>query len=110
MKKLVLKSVLVLGVILSVASCKKDHKKEGHADHKKERKHKSEYEKTKEVNGIEITESPVTPEGLAALLTLIAKGTISGKIAKQVFPEMWETGKAAEEIVKEKGLIQISDT
>lgn len=61
-------------------------------------------------NGIEITESPVTPEGLAALLTLIAKGTISGKIAKQVFPEMWETGKAAEEIVKEKGLIQISDT
>ena len=56
MKKVVLKSALVLGVILSVASCKKEDKKEAHDDHKKERKHKSDDEKTKEVNGIEITE------------------------------------------------------
>ena len=62
MKKLVLKSVLVLGVILSVASCKKEDKKEAHDDHKKERKHKSEYEKTKEVNGIEITEYHILSE------------------------------------------------
>ena len=40
MKKLVLKSVLVLGVIFSVASCKKEDKKEAHDDHKKERKNK----------------------------------------------------------------------
>lgn len=53
---------------------------------------------------------PVTPVALAELLALIAKGTISGKIAKTVFEGMWETGKAAEVIVKEKGLVQISDT
>ena len=62
MKKLVLKSALVLGVILSVASCKKEDKKDAHADHKKERKHKSEYEKTREVDDIEITEYHVLSE------------------------------------------------
>ena len=62
MKKLVLKSVLVLGVIFSVASCKKEDKKEAHDDHKKERKHKSEYEKTREVDDIEITEYHVLSE------------------------------------------------
>ena len=62
MKKVILKSALVLGVILSVVSCKKEDKKEGHADHKKERKHKSDDEKTKEVNGIEITEYHVLSE------------------------------------------------
>ena len=62
MKKVVLKSALVLGVILSVAACKKEEKKDAHADHKKERKHKSDDEKTKEVNGIEITEYHVLSE------------------------------------------------
>ena len=61
-------------------------------------------------NGLEIKDSKVTPEAMAELLKLITKGTISGTIAKKIFPEMWETGKSAETIVKEQGLVQISDT
>ncbi len=61
-------------------------------------------------SGKEMKETPVSAVSMAELLKLIAAGTISGKIAKQVFPEMWETGKEAEAIVKEKGLVQISDT
>ena len=57
-----------------------------------------------------VEESPVTPEGLAGLVNLIGQGTISGKIAKDVFEEMFATGKAADVIVKEKGLAQITDT
>ncbi|MDD3654282.1 MAG: Asp-tRNA(Asn)/Glu-tRNA(Gln) amidotransferase subunit GatB [Desulfotomaculaceae bacterium] len=56
-----------------------------------------------------IINCPIKPEQLGALLQLIEKGTISGKIAKTVFEEMFATGKAAETIVKEKGLVQISD-
>ena len=51
----------------------------------------------------------VTPQRLAALISMIEKGTISGKIAKEVFIDIIETGKSPEEIVKEKGLLQISD-
>lgn len=61
-------------------------------------------------DGIEFSEAPVTAENLAGLLKLIEKGTISGKIAKRVFSDMWKEGGTAEEIVKEKGLVQISDT
>lgn len=61
-------------------------------------------------SGLEMAAAPVTAAALADLLALIGKGTISGKIAKQVFSDMWETGKDAETIVKEKGLVQISDT
>ena len=61
-------------------------------------------------SGLEMAEAPVTAAALADLLGLIGKGTISGKIAKKVFSDMWETGKDAETIVKEKGLVQISDT
>jgi aspartyl-tRNA(Asn)/glutamyl-tRNA(Gln) amidotransferase subunit B len=60
--------------------------------------------------GKTIEASPVSPENLAALLELIDSGAISGKIAKTVFDEMAQTGKAAKQIVKEKGLMQISDT
>ncbi len=60
--------------------------------------------------GLLVQSSPVKPEGLAELLTLVENGTISGKIAKTVIGEMFETGKGAAEIVKEKGLVQISDT
>ena len=60
--------------------------------------------------GVEMKSVPVAAAQMAELLKLIAAGTISGKIAKQVFPEMWETGKAAATIVEEKGLVQISDT
>ena len=58
---------------------------------------------------IEIDESKVTEENLAALIMLIDKGTISSKIAKQIFEEMFETGEKAENIVNKKGLVQISD-
>ncbi|WP_259780023.1 Asp-tRNA(Asn)/Glu-tRNA(Gln) amidotransferase subunit GatB [Aestuariispira ectoiniformans] len=60
--------------------------------------------------GKDITESPVTPENLASLIGLISDNTISGKIAKDVFDEMFETGKDAKDIVEEKGLKQITDT
>ncbi|WP_227764864.1 Asp-tRNA(Asn)/Glu-tRNA(Gln) amidotransferase subunit GatB [Zhaonella formicivorans] len=56
-----------------------------------------------------IAESPIKPQGLAELLNLLDKGTISGKIAKQVFEEMFNSGESAEAIVKAKGLVQISD-
>ncbi len=58
---------------------------------------------------IEIDESNVTEENLASLIMLIDKGTISSKIAKQIFEEMFETGENAEDIVNKKGLVQISD-
>lgn len=60
-------------------------------------------------NNRDITDCPIKPEQLASMLQLMDKGTISGKIAKTVFEEMFATGKDAEAIVKEKGLVQISD-
>ncbi len=54
-------------------------------------------------------QSPVTPQQLTGLLKLIQNGQISGKIAKSVIEEMFDTGKDAEVIVKEKGFAQISD-
>lgn len=57
-----------------------------------------------------IQNSPIKPKDLAELIKLIGNNTISGKIAKMVFGEMWKTAKTAAEIVKEKGLVQISDT
>jgi aspartyl-tRNA(Asn)/glutamyl-tRNA(Gln) amidotransferase subunit B len=60
--------------------------------------------------GRAITDSPVTPPLLAALLKLVESGTISGKIAKTVFDEMWQSGKEPALIVEEKGLVQVSDT
>jgi aspartyl-tRNA(Asn)/glutamyl-tRNA(Gln) amidotransferase subunit B len=58
----------------------------------------------------DIEECLIRPAGLVALLGLIDKGTISGKIAKTVFEEMYKSGKEAPAIVEEKGLLQISDT
>lgn len=60
-------------------------------------------------NNQSIDETLIRPENLAELLKLIDKGTISGKIAKQVFEEMFTTGKTPDTIIKEQGLIQISD-
>ncbi|MGE5372528.1 MAG: Asp-tRNA(Asn)/Glu-tRNA(Gln) amidotransferase subunit GatB [Solirubrobacterales bacterium] len=60
-------------------------------------------------NGLELKDSKITPERLAQLLKLIERGTISGKIAKTVFEEMFASGDDPEVIVKEKGLVQISD-
>jgi aspartyl-tRNA(Asn)/glutamyl-tRNA(Gln) amidotransferase subunit B len=58
----------------------------------------------------DITACQIKAEDLGALIRLIDDGTISGKIAKEVFAEMFLSGKAPGEIVKEKGLVQISDT
>jgi aspartyl-tRNA(Asn)/glutamyl-tRNA(Gln) amidotransferase subunit B len=57
----------------------------------------------------EIDECRVTPKHLSEMLQMIKKGTISGKIAKGVFEEMYRTGASPEDIVKEKGWIQILD-
>lgn len=57
----------------------------------------------------ELHETALTPEALAGMIKLIENGTISTKIAKQVFKELVENGGNAEQIVKEKGLVQISD-
>jgi len=57
-----------------------------------------------------ITESKVSPAQLRDLVKLIDAGTISGKIAKEVFDDMFQTGRDAEVIVEEKGLTQVSDT
>ncbi|MCR6105589.1 Asp-tRNA(Asn)/Glu-tRNA(Gln) amidotransferase subunit GatB [Salipaludibacillus agaradhaerens] len=60
-------------------------------------------------NGKDITDVPMTPESLVKMIQLIEKGTISSKIAKKVFKEMIEHGGDPEKIVKDKGLVQISD-
>ncbi|MEY4206896.1 MAG: Asp-tRNA(Asn)/Glu-tRNA(Gln) amidotransferase subunit GatB [Pseudomonadota bacterium] len=64
--------------------------------------------------GIEIGESPVSAEQLSLLLKRIADGTISNKIAKEVFAAMWEAKSSsaalADELIESKGLKQISDT
>ena len=58
---------------------------------------------------LSLSNSPVTPENLGQLITLISDGTISGKIAKDVFAEMMLSKKSPSDIVKEKGLEQVSD-
>ena len=60
--------------------------------------------------GKDITQSPVTPGQAAELLALVADGTLSGSLAKQVFEAMLETGDAPGKIVEERGLKQTSDT
>lgn len=59
---------------------------------------------------ISITEFPVTPENIGNLIKLINENVINGKIAKEIFPEMLKTKKGPQEIIKEKNLVQITDT
>jgi aspartyl-tRNA(Asn)/glutamyl-tRNA(Gln) amidotransferase subunit B len=59
--------------------------------------------------GRTITECPIVPEALDELVNLIDSGKISGKQGKEVFAEMFATGKSAAAIVKEKGIEQLSD-
>ncbi len=59
---------------------------------------------------LSITEIELKPEILAELIGLIEAGTISGKIAKEVLPDLLTEGGSAKELVERKGLIQISDT
>src|SRR3954451_9169052 len=60
--------------------------------------------------GLGMEQSPVAPDRLGALIDLIADGTISGRIAKDVFAEMVETGDAPAAIIDRKGLRQVSDS
>ncbi len=60
--------------------------------------------------GLDIADSPVAAAALGQLTRLIGAGTISGRIAKEVFQVMWETGAAPDQIVAKKGLTQISDS
>ncbi len=59
--------------------------------------------------GTDVTASPVDPERLVSLLKLVDDGTISLKVARDIFPELYASGKEPEQIVKEKGLTQVSD-
>ena len=54
-------------------------------------------------------DSPLSPAYLAELLSLVKDGTISNKIAKDIFSEVYKTGTSPKKIVEEKGLVQISD-
>ena len=58
----------------------------------------------------ELKDTALTAEGLAGMIKLITAGTISSKIAKKVFAELIEHGGDAAQIVKEKGLVQVSDS
>ncbi|KAL2650558.1 hypothetical protein R1flu_018686 [Riccia fluitans] len=58
---------------------------------------------------LSVTELKLTPSSLAELISLIKDGTISGKIAKEVLPDLLEKGGSAKTIIEKKGLVQISD-
>ncbi len=68
-------------------------------------------ELTRELNnsGTDIAASPVSPERLVDLLQLVDKGTISLKVARDLFPELYTSEMSPEQIVQEKGLKQVSD-
>ncbi|QRN85575.1 Asp-tRNA(Asn)/Glu-tRNA(Gln) amidotransferase subunit GatB [Clostridia bacterium] len=67
------------------------------------------FSKALNAKNIKVDESKVSPKDVAELIKLMHDGTISGKIAKQVIPEMVETGKTPKQIVEEKGLVQVND-
>jgi aspartyl-tRNA(Asn)/glutamyl-tRNA(Gln) amidotransferase subunit B len=52
---------------------------------------------------------PITPQALSDMIKLIEEGTISGKMAKDIIEDMYKTGKPPQDIIKEKGLVQITD-
>jgi aspartyl-tRNA(Asn)/glutamyl-tRNA(Gln) amidotransferase subunit B len=58
---------------------------------------------------IDVTDIPVAPQALAGLIAIVETGTISSTVAKDVFAKMYDTGRAAAEIVAAEGLAQISD-
>jgi aspartyl-tRNA(Asn)/glutamyl-tRNA(Gln) amidotransferase subunit B len=60
-------------------------------------------------SGKEISASPVSPRHLGELVALIARGELSGKLAKEILPKMFETGESASAIMDREGLRQISD-
>ena len=66
--------------------------------------------RTMKERAVSVADVPITPEALARLLRLVDAGTISSTVAKDVFATMYETGRAAAEIVASEGLAQVSDT
>ena len=58
---------------------------------------------------IAVSDFPITPKNLSDMINLIIDGTISGKIAKDVFEEMLKTQESPKAIVEKKGLMQVSD-
>ncbi|HSN70699.1 MAG TPA: Asp-tRNA(Asn)/Glu-tRNA(Gln) amidotransferase subunit GatB [Steroidobacteraceae bacterium] len=60
-------------------------------------------------DGIEITDSRVSADRLSGLLARIVDGTVSGKLAKDVFEAMWTDASTADEVIEAKGLKQITD-
>lgn len=68
-------------------------------------------ELTRELNnsGTDASASPVAPDRLVSLLQMVDKGTVSLKVAREIFPEVYSSGKTPEQIVQEKGLMQVSD-
>ncbi len=69
-----------------------------------------EFSRLLNANNIEIDKSKITPEKLWLLIDLKERGVISNPIAKEVFEEMFASGQSADEIIKRRGLSQISDT
>ncbi|MGY4185123.1 Asp-tRNA(Asn)/Glu-tRNA(Gln) amidotransferase B subunit [Bradyrhizobium sp. USDA 4459] len=59
--------------------------------------------------GRDITDSPVTSEQLAAIIDLIGEGTISGKIAKDLFEIVWQEGGDPRALVESRGMKQVTD-
>ena len=60
-------------------------------------------------NKLDLNNAKISPVILAEMIALIDKGTISNKIGKEIIVEILQTGKSVSEIIKEKGLTQISD-
>ena len=60
-------------------------------------------------SGKDISASPVTPERLVGLIQMVDNGTVSLKVAREIFPEVYSSGKSPEQVVQAKGLTQVSD-
>jgi aspartyl-tRNA(Asn)/glutamyl-tRNA(Gln) amidotransferase subunit B len=60
-------------------------------------------------SGTPVSASPVSPERFISLLKLVDNGTISLKVARDLFPELYASGQSPEQLVQEKGLTQVSD-
>jgi len=58
---------------------------------------------------LDIRKCPITAVALAEMISLIEEGTISGKMAKEILPEMYKTGLPPQKIIEEKGMVQITD-
>ena len=61
-------------------------------------------------SGKEVSESPVSPEQIGAIIDLIKEGTISGQIGKDVFEIVWEEGGEPAQIIEDRGMKQVTDT